>query len=92
MWMLQVDKLSGSDDCPFCRWKISIVECFDVHESLLLMLSSKTGFNASPLSIARLERVNDVRFSRDYLFQRHNERASRVQTFTTKPSRYFIAL
>jgi len=53
--MRQIDKLSGSDDRPFCRWKISIVECFDVHESLLLMLSSQTGFNASPLSIARLE-------------------------------------
>jgi len=55
MRMRRIDKLSGSDDCPFCRWKISIVECFDVHESLLLMLSSQTGFNASPLSIARLE-------------------------------------
>lgn len=46
----RIDKLSGSDDRPFYQRKISVVECFDVHESLLLMLSSNTEFNASLLS------------------------------------------
>lgn len=67
----RIDKLSGSDDRPFYQRKISVVECFDVHESLLLMLSSNTGFDASLLSSRvrgrRSISVEDTSFRR-----RHN--------------------